>query len=179
MSVIDDTTTTQGWPLPHPNNQLQGDVLRLRAALQAADAALQAVQDALATKASAQETSDALQGLQDAVQALLSDVSALGTGKVASVNGVTGTNITLLPEHLKLGPANGPASSSITYDAQGRPATMTHAIKGHNATTSFSYDGQDRVASVQTLYRGVSRTEAYTYAADGKPSAMAATEVNV
>ena len=177
MSVINDTTTTQGWPLPHPNNKLEDDVLRERQALQAVDAAMQAVQETVETKADSQATLQTFDWLQDAVEALANDVAALGTGKVTSVNGVSGTNIVLLPEHLKLGPANGPSSSSITYDAQGRISTMTQQINGKAATSTLGYDAQGRVALVQTTYNGRQRTETVEFDTQGRPTATTATEV--
>lgn len=170
MSTVNDTTTALGLPLPHPNNQLGADVLRLRAAMQAVDAAMLAVQQAVEQKASDAEVADALGQLHLAV-------SALGTGKVASVNGVAGVNINLTPAHLSLGPANGPASRAFTYDEQGRVTQMTEQIQGHTATTAYARDGQGRITQVQTSYRGRVRTDVLTYDQAGRLASTAATEV--
>lgn len=170
MSVINETTTALGLPLPHPNNPLGADVLRLREAMGAVDAAMLAVQQAVAQKAGDAEVQQALAQLQLAV-------SALGTGKVASVNGVAGVNITLTPAHLSLGPANGPASCTYSYDEAGRITQLTQSIQDHMATTALSYDEAGRIAQKQTAYRGRVRTEVFTYDGAGRVQSVAATEV--
>lgn len=170
MSLVNDTTPALGLPLPHPKNQLGADVLRLRDAMQAVDDAVLAVQQAVALKASDAEMDQALQQLQLAV-------SGLGTGKVTSVNGVVGVNITLTPAHLSLGPANGPASCSYSYDEAGRITQFTQSIQDHMATTALSYNPAGRIAEKQTAYRGRVRTEVFTYNEAGRVQSVAATEV--
>ena len=172
MSTVTDTTPALGLPLPHPNNPLGADVLRLREAMQAVDAAVLTVQQAVAQKAGNAEVTAALLQLQLAV-------SGLGTGKVASVNGVIGVNITLTPAHLSLGPANGPASCTYSYDEAGRITHMTQSIQDHMATTALSYDPAGRITQKQTAYRGRVRTEAITYDEAGRVQSVSATEIQV
>jgi hypothetical protein len=50
MTVHNDKTP-QGWPLPHPENRLEEDVLRLRSALNAIDGAVQYLDQALTSQA--------------------------------------------------------------------------------------------------------------------------------
>lgn len=170
MSTVNDTTTALGLPLPHPSNTLGADVLRLREAMHAVDAAMLAVQQAVEQKASDAEVADALGQLHLAV-------SALGTGKVASVNGVAGVNITLTPAHLSLGPANGPASCNYSYDEAGRITQFTQSIQDHMATIALSYNQAGRIAQKQIAYRGRVRTEVFTYNEAGRVQSVAATEV--
>jgi len=42
--MVDDKTPS-GWPLPHPDNLLQDDVKRLRAAIKAADQSVVAIEE--------------------------------------------------------------------------------------------------------------------------------------
>lgn len=170
MSTVNETTEALGLPLPHPNNKLEADVLRLRDAMQAVDAAMLAVQQAVAQKASDAEVAHSLEQLQLAVQ-------GLGTGKVASVNGVTGVNITLTPAHLSLGPANGPASCTYSYDEDGRITQINQSVQDDMATTALSYNEAGCITQKQIAYRGRVRTEVFTYTAAGRVQSVAATEV--
>lgn len=170
MSVINDTTQALGLPLPHPSNNLQDDVLRVRSALHAVDTALDALQQTIVQKADDATTVQALGQLRLAV-------SALDTDKIASVNGVAGVNIKLTPAHMALGPANGPSTRAFTYDGQGRVTQMTEQIQGQAATTAFAYDGQGRVTQVQTSYAGRMRTDVFTYDGAGRVASTQATEV--
>ncbi|CAB5719321.1 RHS Repeat [Delftia tsuruhatensis] len=176
--TLHDDKTAQGWPLPHPDNRLEDDVLRLRQAVQDVDQALATARQLIDTKAGAQGVQDAMDIVAQRIEQLDTAVQSLSTGKVASVNGVAGINITLNPEHITLGPANGAASESFGYDAQGRISTITRSINGFSATTAVSYDGAGRVAQQQTSYRGRVRTQTYAYdAATGRVSGVNATEV--
>lgn len=169
MSTVNEVTQAMGLPMPHPNNFLAEDVLRLRDALTAVDAALHAVQQAVETKAASDQVHQALQQLQLAV-------SALGTEKVASVNGLEGVSITLRPEHIDLGPANGPENIDYSYDSEGRITQIIQSIKGNNAVTAYSYDGKGRITQMQTLYKNSVRTQTFTYNASGFLKSSVATE---
>lgn len=103
-------------------------------------------------------------------------VAALAVGKVAMVNGQTGTEVTLLPAHLALGPANGPSQMTLTRDGQGRIATVTQTVGGKPAVQTLAYDAQGRVGTVKTTYDGRTRTETIIYDASGLKS-ITATEV--
>jgi len=172
--MIDDQTETQKFPLPHPSNLLADDVLRLRAALQQADAELGALQEAVAGKA-AQPALDLAFAALDAVYASLLE---LQSGKVASVNGVAGQEITLLPQDLRLGPANGASEGSITYDPDsGRVSKIVQTVLGYPATSTIAYDAAGAVTQVQTVYRGLLRTETYRTDGAGRIAGFSATEV--
>lgn len=178
MSTLEKTKL--GWELPHPNNTLDVDVVRIRNALNAADAAVTAARADAKTQAdaNAKTASDAIAALQKTVTDQGKDVSALKTGKVASVNGISGESITLKPENLSLGPANGATSCTLTYDSSGRISKMTESILGQTATTTITYDASGRVSSVATVYMKRTRTEIYAYdAATGRVTGITATEV--
>lgn len=102
-------------------------------------------------------------------------VAALQATKVTAINGQTGPNVTLLPAHLALGPANGPSAVALTRDAQGRLSTVTRTIGGKPAVQTLAYDAQGRVGTVTTTYDGRTRVETLTYGANGLQS-IAATE---
>ncbi|MBJ2144199.1 hypothetical protein JC796_25950 [Delftia acidovorans] len=169
--MAEQQTPGYGLPLPAPDNQLEQDVLRLVAAFQQLDGELQRIDLAVAARAIATE-------MQASLQAVQQGIAQLTTGKVASVNGVAGVAITLKPEHLALGPANGPTQTTITYDGAGRVSSIVETRDGQPATTTMAYNGDGTVASVTTLYRGRTRTETYAYAG-GKVSGISATEVQV
>lgn len=167
---VNENTQALGLQLPHPNNLLAVDVLRLREALIVVDAALSAVQQAVEQKADANQVQQALQQLQLAV-------SNLGTEKVTSVNGIRGVNITLRPEHIDLGPANGPETTAYEYDETGRITQVTQSIQGQTAVTAYSYDGQGFINQIQTSYRGRMRTQLFTYNETGSLMQCVASEI--
>ena len=174
--MVDERTPGLGMQLPHPDNKLEVDVLRLREALRAADAACETLAAMLETKVSAQELAAAVEGLQGSITNLGTTVSFLSNTKVGVVNGLPGPAVVLKPPHLGLGPANGPASIAVTRDAQGRLATVTTSVDGKNAVTTMTYDAQGRVGTVTTAYDGRTRTETITYSAQGLFASLAAVE---
>ena len=165
MLVIDNITEHLGLPLPHPDNDLEDDVPRLADALAAVDSAVHAAQQLLATKADADAVAQALADLDTAVQHLAStkaNASSLAA-KVGSVNGLTGTAITLLPEHLQLGPANGASAMAIERDGQGRPWRITTTEGGEPAVQTITYALSGNVQSITTTYKDRTRVETYSY----------------
>jgi len=111
--MIDDKTASQHWPLPHPGNLLSDDVLRLRSALQDADAAMAALQaenaglkDGVASAAALAESVNC--ALQSGLSATAEQIEAvlnskitkdrLGASAVTTValadSAVTGTKVT-------------------------------------------------------------------------------------
>jgi hypothetical protein len=176
--MTDDITPTQHWPLPHPGNKLAEDVLRLRDAIGAADLAVAALQQSVAGKADADAVSAAIDTLQAAIAECQQTADQLAQGKVASVNGVAGVNITLRPEHLGLGPANGAQSASYGYDLAGNVSSVTRQVDGYPATTAITCaDG--RVTQTQTIHRGHMRTVNYQYDGAGRLSGESAVEMEV
>lgn len=71
--TIDVITQHLALPLPHPDNDLEDDVLRLGDALSMVDGAVHGVQQQLVGKADAESTSLELQALESSVQALQAD----------------------------------------------------------------------------------------------------------
>lgn len=167
--MAEQQTPGYGLPLPAPDNQLEQDVLRLVAAFQQLDGELQRIDEAVAARALAAQVQASLQALQQSI-------NGLATGKVASINGQTGVAVTLKPEHLALGPANGPTQAAITYDGAGRVSSIVETRDGQPATTTMAYNGDGTVARVTTIYKGRTRTETYAYAG-GQVSGITATEV--
>ncbi|MGQ8878807.1 hypothetical protein ACUTR7_14960 [Delftia sp. NA_296.1] len=167
--MAEQQTPGYGLPLPDPENQLEQDVLRLIDTIQQLDGELQRIDQAVAARAIATEVQAGLQALQQSI-------NGLTTGKVASINGQTGVAVTLKPEHLALGPANGPTQATITYDGTGRVSSIVETRDGQPATTTMAYNGDGTVARVTTLYKNRTRTETYAYAG-GQVSGITATEV--
>lgn len=174
---IDQRTEEMGWPLPHIDNWQEDDVPRLRQALIAIDSMLHSVTVALQECATSSELAAAVNALQLGVNNLSDSINALQLNKVGVVNGLPGPAVTLEPEHLKLGPANGPESITISYDSQGRASSMTQKFNGKTATTTLGYDSQGRVAQVQAEYNGRTRTETLSYDPQGRLSGTTAVEV--
>lgn len=174
--MVDERTPGLALALPHPDNKLEDDVLRLRAAISAVDAACETLAGILETKVSAQEMATALGGLQTGLNNLGTTVGFLNGSKVGVVNGLPGPSVVLKPEHLGLGPANGPALVQITRDGQGRIATVNETVAGAVAVTTLGYDAQGRVSSQTTVYEGRTRTVVYTYNAQGQLATAEATE---
>ena len=176
MTVVDERTPGLSLALPHPDNKLQDDVLRVRQALTAIDAACESLAGILATKVDSAEMAVAIANLQTSITNLGTTVAFLTNTKVGVVNGLTGPAVVLNPVHLGLGPANGPSSIAVTRDAQGRLATVTTSVDGKNAVTTMTYDAQGRVGTVTTAYDGRTRTETITYSAQGLFASLAAVE---
>lgn len=174
--MVDERTPGLGLQMPHPDNKLEVDVLRLREALRAVDAACETLAGVLETKVSTQELATAVAGLQGSINNLGTTVTFLTNTKVGVVNGQTGPAVVLSPVHLGLGPANGPSSIAVTRDAQGRLATVTASVDGKNAVTTMAYDAQGRVGTVTTVYDGRTRTQTCTYNAQGQLASVAAVE---
>lgn len=149
-------------------SEVNAMLVQLRQRRDELEAAIGNVDD-LATKT---DLADALADVESDINA----VALLADGKVGTVNGQSGKNITLKPAHLALGPANGPSSVVLTRDGQGRIATVTRAVGGTNAVQVLSYDEQGRVGTVTTTYEGRTRTETMVYDANGLLS-ITATEV--
>jgi hypothetical protein len=173
IPIIDDQTPKLGLPLPHPDNRLADDVLRLRLLALAIDALVAALQTDTASKAG----QDALDAASEAIAQLLKRADALEASRVKSVNGITGVTIALRPEDLALGPANGPGTASIAYDTEGRVTQVTEHVGDASATTTIGYTAAGLVAQTQTLYRGALRTVNYSYDAGGALTGYTATEV--
>lgn len=174
--MVDERTPGLGLQMPHPDNRLEVDVLRLREALRAVDGACETLAGVLETKVSTQELAAAVAGLQSSITNLGTTVTFLSNTKVGVVNGQAGPAVMLSPVHLGLGPANGPSSIAVTRDAQGRLATVTASVDGKNAVTTMTYDAQGRVGTVTTAYDGRTRTETITYSAQGLFASLAAVE---
>ncbi|WP_021024772.1 hypothetical protein [Comamonas sp. B-9] len=171
MAIQDDITDYFGLELPYAGNPLEVDVERLRALGRAVDNALNGLREMIDTKAEAQEVDGALDALQKAI-------NDMGAARVQSVNGKAGVDITLARADLKLGPANGPSTTSIAYDTSGRVSVVTEMLDAKQAVTVISYDAAGNVKTVVTTYDGRKRTETMTYN-NGRLESTAATEEGV
>ncbi|MGX5664185.1 hypothetical protein [Diaphorobacter nitroreducens] len=98
--MIELNTPHLNLPLPHPDNDLEDDVLRLGAALEAVDTAVHGVQQQLGAKADAEATALELQALESSVQALQADkadaasVATALAGKANKATTLAGYGIT-------------------------------------------------------------------------------------
>ena len=105
-----DTTQHLSLPLPHPDNELEDDVLRLRDALSAVDLALKSLIDGLALRATSValgQVNTSLQqaitllsnGTTDALNALDGRIDTLEASSIFTVNGKSATEhaLTLQP----------------------------------------------------------------------------------
>ena len=157
--MAQDTSTSTAhyaFPLPNPGNKLRADVQRLMDATNAIDGELNRIDETAAE--------------------LQQKANALDAGKVEKVNGQAAKEITLRREDLSLGPANGATVVAITYNAEGRVATVVETVDGNSATATYTYNGDGTVKTIATLYKGRTRTETYAYSG-GKVTGITATEV--
>lgn len=161
--MTDDRTPALGLQLPHPQNLLEQDVLRLRAALAAVDSACDTLAGLIDGRVTDAVLSAAVTALQGSIGNLNTTVSFLTASKVGVVNGLPGPAVTLKPSHLGLGPANGPSLQTITRDGLGRIATLSTTVGGQLALQTLTYDGDGRLSTVVTVYDGRTRTETLNY----------------
>ena len=166
----DDRTPTLNLTLPHPDNKLEEDVLRLRDALAAMDAACAELAEG---KANAQDLTAAIAGLQTGINNLGTTVAFLTNSKVGVVNGQPGPAVTLKPVHLGLGPATGASAVTLTRDAQGRLQQIVSTVDGKPCVETLAYDAAGALTTVTTVYEGRQRVETLTYDAAGLKSVAA------
>ncbi|CAN7513383.1 hypothetical protein LJR129_003580 [Acidovorax sp. LjRoot129] len=173
--MTNDRTPALNLALPHPQNLLEEDVLRLRESLAAVDSACDTLAGLIEGRVTDGELATAVTALQGSITNLGTTVAFLTASKVGVVNGQTGPAVTLKPSHLALGPANGPSLQSITRDGLGRIATLSTTVGGQVALQTLAYDGDGRLAGVTTIYDGRTRTETLNYTA-GVLSGLSAVE---
>lgn len=161
--MTDDRTPALGLQLPHPQNLLEQDVLRLRAAFAAVDSACDTLAALIESRVTDAELAAAVAALQGSIGNLNTTVTFLTASKVGVVNGLPGPAVTLKPSHLGLGPANGPSLQNITRDGLGRIATLSTTVGGQVALQTLTYDGDGRLSTVVTVYDGRTRTETLNY----------------
>lgn len=141
--MIELNTPHLNLPLPHPDNDLEDDVPRLIAALEAVDSAVHGVQQQVAGKADAAGTALALQALDDSVQDLqASKADAASVAEAlaqkanadevaASVNGKKGA-VTLNAVDVGAVPAIGFAPGNVQE--------VGRYLDFHGAANGFDYD---------------------------------------
>lgn len=161
--MTDDRTPALGLQLPHPQNLLEQDVLRLRAAFAAVDSACDTLAALIEGRVTDAELAAAVAALQGSIGNLNTTVTFLTASKVGVVNGQPGPAVTLKPSHLGLWPANGPSLQTITRDGLGRIATLSTTVGGQVALQTLTYDGDGRLSTVVTVYDGRTRTETLNY----------------
>ena len=127
--MIDDTTPRYGLSLPHPTNNLNEDVVRLRTTIGGVDGLIYSANTARAQLAA---TVDAQTHWADSV--------------------------------------------AMTYDVNGRIATITESYGATSYVITLSYT-DDLVTSVVTVGGGVQRTETLSYDGSQRLTGVVATEV--
>ena len=177
MTVVDERTPGLSLALPHPDNKLQDDVLRVRQTLTAIDGACESLAGILATKVDGAEMASAIANLHNSITNLGTTVTFLTGSKVGVVNGLPGPAVTLKPVHIGMGPANGPSALMLQRDGIGRLSKVTTTVDGKACVKAIGYDDNGRMATVTTTYEGRTRTETYSYTPEGRLNGMAATEI--
>lgn len=121
IPVIDERTPGAQLQLPHPQNKLEDDVLRLRHALQSVDVLLGEIATQLQGKALDSDLAAAVNALQLGINGLSGTVTYLEQNKVGVVNGKPGPAVELTPADI------GALSlwSSLT-GALNKPASVFH-----------------------------------------------------
>ena len=129
---------------------------------------------------------------RDQLEAAIGNISDLATkgdvstakaealaARIGSVNGLTGTAITLQPKHLRLGPANGPSAVTLTRDGSGRLTGVVSIVDAKPCTQVLTYDGAGKLTDVTTEYDGWRRVETLVYGGDGTLQSVTAAESEI
>lgn len=151
-TTVDERSPNYDLPLPHPQNQLQADVLRLRQSLAALDSALATVQQALAGHGHAMGD---VTGLDAALAALQQYVDDQVATRSPSSHGHTLTSLgAAAATHSHALADLGAAAASHTHT----PASIGAAAAGHgHAVATPGADGFMAKAQVDKL-DGVERS---------------------
>lgn len=143
MEVIhDDRTPNDDLPLPHPENDQEIDVLRLRDALVAVDAALQAIRAALTATSTALD-----QDLTALSAAIGQDIANLSTALNAVSNGLTTHTGRTDNPHTVTAAQVGLGNVNNTSDATKNAAAVTltnKTVQGGVYTGSIDQSGSVR-----------------------------------
>lgn len=165
--MIDDRTPALDLPLPHPDNDIGGDVLRLRAALAQLDAALAVVGLQLDTDnpdlATLSQIGNAVAELQDTLteftEALINDSQV--------TSGTTWSSERIAAE------VGWGSEASYTYTG-GVLTSISETLPGGTRTTTLTYTS-GVLSSMAVTYAGVTRTTTYSYT-DGVLTSTATVE---
>jgi len=165
--MIDDRTPALDLPLPHPDNDIGGDVLRLRAALAQLDAALAVVGLQLDTDnpdlATLNQIGNAVAELQDTLteftEALINDSQV--------TSGTTWSSERIAAE------VGRGSEASYTYTG-GVLTSISETLPGGTRTTTLTYTS-GVLSSMAVTYAGVTRTTTYSYT-DGVLTSTATVE---
>ena len=91
--MTDDRTPALGLQLPHPQNLLEQDVLRLRAAFASVDSACDTLAALIEGRVTDAELAAAVAALQGSISNLNTTVTFLTASKVGVVNGLAWTEV--------------------------------------------------------------------------------------
>lgn len=128
--MIDERTPAYNMPLPHPNNRLVDDVVRIRDAIQEIDAVLSVLQAALADAVAAEAAARQQAIAQATAQPSSAEYAYDANGRVATIHEA-------LP--------GGVRATTIQYDAHGRVSSVVAEHGGVTRTTSYTYDDSGAV----------------------------------
>jgi YD repeat-containing protein len=170
---MQDDKTPNGWPLPHPENLLDEDVLRLRTALIAADGEIRAVREVAVSKEPAIKSGTVEQYMRGDKQWANLSKQAVGLGNVDNTADMEKPVSTF----------QGAAIADAIKTANALPVVITITSTNGRITkvtedgvaTTMTYNADGTVATVSYPHGGKTRTETYTYSA-GQITGMTATE---
>ncbi|WP_068634900.1 hypothetical protein [Thauera butanivorans] len=142
MPTINDRTPEMEFPLPHPDNDLSDDVLRLRAALLQIDSSIAGL-----------PTGSRVETIENSLIALAAAVLAVQTGGLSQLELAQVTDL--------LNTAR-PDSATLTY-TDGMLTGATEALHDGTRTTVLTYTPDGALASAVQTYAGRVRTTVLTY----------------
>ncbi len=149
-----DRTPTLDLPLPHPDNDLEQDVVRLRDAF--------AVLDERAAADSAAYS--ALSHAQDLLAEALAANMAQTTHQIATlISPAVAPDKTWSSERIAAEIGYG-SETSYHYNSVGELVGMVETLPGGLRTTAFTYSTERNLSSMVETYAGVTRTTTYHYA---------------
>ncbi len=157
MTIVDDRTEHLDLPLPHWDNLLWDDVIRLRKALVVLDAKVRLLDELLASD---DVGLDALQELVNAIKE-----------NYASIEDILTSKLNVAEFHRLIAPAD---SASYEYDEGGNVVSATESVGGKPRVSQYFYN-DGLVEKVVATYDGKTRTETYTYS-NGRVASIAVVE---
>lgn len=146
--MIELNTPHLNLPLPHPDNDLEDDVPRLIAALEAVDSAVHGVQQQVAGKADAAGTALALQALDESVQDLQANKA-----DAASVSAALGGKADKATTLAGYGINDGVKKSGDTLTGLLATATSTAGVGANGSTGSWEVRGSATAGAVMSFHR--------------------------
>lgn len=139
MDVVDERTPNLGLLLPHPANELDDDVLRVRATLEIIDTAMQLMGLELGDISKASLGLGNVDNTSDANKPVSIAMAAALAGKLSAVPVTTNMSVTRVGNRVTAVTEDG-VVTSISYNANGSVNTVSYPRNGKTRTETYAYN---------------------------------------